>query len=148
MLGDSLLVAPVFCLDTEETEFYLPKGTWTSFWDFTDVVVGPTWVKRRIPYDEIPVYVKEGSVLPLGPSGAGRPDYDFAANLDLCAYELVDGMSRLVEIPSGEGAQMVATLDVTNRGGQIVATLSSGALNGRRRVIQVHKGETSISTQH
>ena len=48
MLGDALLVAPVF---NEESKgiFYLPKGNWTDF--FTgEVMDGGTWIEKEYDY--------------------------------------------------------------------------------------------------
>lgn len=76
MLGSRILVAPVFD-ESGEVEFYLPEGTWTSFWDDEDVVQGPKWVKQRHDFTTLPMYVREGSVLVLGLEGETRTAYDW-----------------------------------------------------------------------
>jgi alpha-D-xyloside xylohydrolase len=65
MFGPSLLVAPAFKNNEEEVEWYLLKGRWTSFWPAADVIDGTVLVKRKVPYDEIPAFVKPGSLLCL-----------------------------------------------------------------------------------
>ncbi|TCD60214.1 hypothetical protein EIP91_010536 [Steccherinum ochraceum] len=101
MLGPSLLVAPVFVPDGEESEYYIPAGRWTSFWDPGRTVLGPVWIKEVVPMDEIPVWVRPGSVLCLGPSGMGRPDYDYSVNLQVQAYEIAPGQTVAVDVPTG-----------------------------------------------
>ena len=86
MLGPSLLVAPVFVPLGETSEYYLPQGRWTSFFHPERTLVGPTWVKEVVPIDEIPVWVRPGSVLCLGPSNMGRPDYNLSQDLEVQVY--------------------------------------------------------------
>lgn len=88
MLGDNLLVAPIFN-DQSIGEFYLPKGTWTSF--FTgDVKEGLQWVSEKHSYLSIPLYVRENSIVVLGAKD-DKPDYDFADGCEVRIYALQDG---------------------------------------------------------
>ncbi len=68
-LGPSLLVAPVFVDDKEETEYYIPAGRWTSFFDSARAVDGPAWVKEKVALDEIPGVGTPGDGAPSRPSG-------------------------------------------------------------------------------
>ncbi|HEX2867218.1 MAG TPA: DUF5110 domain-containing protein [Ignavibacteriales bacterium] len=47
-------------------DVYLPKGVWYDFWTGGKVQGGKT-VKREVPIDIIPLYVKAGSIIPMGP---------------------------------------------------------------------------------
>jgi alpha-D-xyloside xylohydrolase len=88
MLGDSLLVAPIF---NEESvgEFYLPEGKWTSF--FTGKVYeGSKWYSETYDYLSLPLMVKENSIIPLG-ACEEKPDYDYGDGVELQIYELQDG---------------------------------------------------------
>ena len=88
MLGDNLLVAPIFN-DQSMAEYYLPKGTWTNF--FTgEVVEGATWVNEKHSYLSIPLMVKENSIVAMGASD-DRPDYDYGDGAELRIYALKDG---------------------------------------------------------
>lgn len=88
MLGDSLLVAPIFN-DQSIAEYYLPKGTWTNF--FTgETKEGGQWITEKHGYLSIPLMVKENSVVALG-SHDDRPDYDYADGTELRIYSLKDG---------------------------------------------------------
>lgn len=100
MLGDSLLVAPVF--HDSQAKFYLPSGKWTDFWT-DEVVQGPKWIIRDdYPIDLIPVFVKAGSVLLLGPEGVDVPDYDYAkVELEVRTYQL--GQKAQVKVPDLKG---------------------------------------------
>jgi alpha-D-xyloside xylohydrolase len=66
MLGSSLLVVPVISPESE-VQFYLPEGGWYDLWG-EKRIQGPQLIKQTIPMDHIPVFGREGSILPLGPA--------------------------------------------------------------------------------
>ena len=72
MFGDRLLVAPVFSA-SGETSYYIPAGTWTHL-QTGATVRGPAWVHEVCDFQTVPVFVRPGSVLPIG-SREDRPDY-------------------------------------------------------------------------
>ncbi|MFI5802015.1 alpha-xylosidase [Streptomyces sp. NPDC051561] len=80
MLGPDLLVAPVFTEDGD-VEFYLPEGVWTHLLTGAQVQ-GPCWRRETHGFDSLPLYVREGAVLPFGADDQ-RPDGDWADGLTL-----------------------------------------------------------------
>lgn len=65
MVGPSLLVAPLFAGE-EERQVVLPQGKWYDF--YTGKYVGEGEVITVKPgLDKIPVYVKDGGIIPLWP---------------------------------------------------------------------------------
>ncbi|HUJ08609.1 MAG TPA: TIM-barrel domain-containing protein [Verrucomicrobiae bacterium] len=66
MFGPDLLVAPVTEYQVRSRSVYLPAGDWHDFWTGAKVAGGQT-IEAPAPYDSIPLYVKAGSILPLGP---------------------------------------------------------------------------------
>jgi alpha-D-xyloside xylohydrolase len=89
MLGDSLLVAPIFN-DEGRAEYYLPKGVWTNFFTGKEYR-GGTWVTEHHDYTSIPLMVRENSVIAIG-SHDDRPDYDYADDCELRVYAIHDGV--------------------------------------------------------
>ena len=87
MLGDSILVAPIFNEDGE-TNYYLPEGTWTSFITGKKYD-GGRWIKEMHDYLSIPMMVKENSLIAIGHENT-VPDYDFRKDVKVLAYELKD----------------------------------------------------------
>ncbi len=66
MFGPALLVAPVTEQGMTSREVYLPAGTdWYNFWT-NERVHGGQRITVTAPIDEIPVFVRAGSILPLG----------------------------------------------------------------------------------
>lgn len=75
--GDDFLVAPV--MNSEDCrDVYLPEGEWVNF--FTgERIRGGQWLKGvKVPLDEMPVYVREGAVIPVYPE-----DVDCTDEMDL-----------------------------------------------------------------
>ncbi|WBO69636.1 alpha-xylosidase [Streptomyces camelliae] len=109
MLGDSLLVAPVFTADGD-VRYYVPEGRWTSLLTGT-TVTGPRWVGERHGFDSLPVLVRPGSVIPVG-AVDDRPDYDYAAGVVLRVYPSPGAKHVITRIvtPQGEPAA-VFTVD-------------------------------------
>ncbi len=112
MLGDSLLVAPIFN-DRSMAEFYLPTGIWTNF--FTgEKKEGGRWYEEPCDYMHIPLYVRENSVIALGTIET-RPDYEYDKNYELKYYELEDGKPVSTFIPDMKGNKAVK-VTVTRHG--------------------------------
>lgn len=87
MLGDNLLVAPIFN-DESVGSFYLPQGTWTDF--FTgEEMTGGVWTEKTYDYLHLPLMVRENSIVALG-SCDDKPDYDYADGVELRVYALAD----------------------------------------------------------
>ncbi len=65
MMGASLLAAPMMTSDNERT-IYLPHGKWYPF-ESNAPIKGRKTISVKAGLDEIPVYVRAGTILPLGP---------------------------------------------------------------------------------
>jgi len=67
-LGNQLLVAPILEKEQQERTVVLPAGAWFSYWD-DEVIVGPAAVKRPAVLEHIPLFIREGSILPMSQNG-------------------------------------------------------------------------------
>ena len=114
MMGESLLVAPVFHADSH-VDYYLPDGLWTSLLDGRKVQ-GGRWQKETHDFLSLPLMVRPGTVLPMGQCD-DRPDYDYTDGLELHVYQLAEGQTVVVKIPDLKG-QIAATYTVTMKNGQ------------------------------
>lgn len=63
MFGENVMVSPIIS-DNDSKNIYFPKGSWTNLWN-GELVVGPTEVSKEFSLMEIPVYIKEESILPV-----------------------------------------------------------------------------------
>jgi alpha-D-xyloside xylohydrolase len=66
MFGPALLVAPVTDQGMTSRTVYLPAGTnWYNFWTNEQIKGGQT-ITADAPIDRIPLFVKAGSIIPMG----------------------------------------------------------------------------------
>ena len=114
MMGESLLVAPVFHADSH-VDYYLPDGLWISLLDGRKVQ-GGHWQKETHDFLSLPLMVRPGTVLPIGKHD-DRPDYDYTDGLELHVYQLAEGQTVTVKIPDLKG-QLAATYTVTMKDGK------------------------------
>jgi len=64
--GRSVLVAPVVEKGAMTRQVYLPRGSWYDFWT-GELVDGGRETSRPVDLETTPLYVRAGSILPLGP---------------------------------------------------------------------------------
>ena len=64
--GDDLLVAPVTREGATAWPVYLPAGRWYDFWT-GDRYEGPGGITVPAPLDRLPLLVRAGAILPMGP---------------------------------------------------------------------------------
>lgn len=111
MFGKALLVAPVTdslyvsrATGTAVTDFstvktkqvYLPKGSkWIDFWT-GETYTGGNTIASNVPIDQIPLFVKAGSIIPLGPFQQYTSEKT-ADNLEIRIYPGANGAFTLYE---------------------------------------------------
>ena len=66
MFGPAFLVNPVTDPAATTRQVYLPDAKWYDFWTGSTVAGGHT-INAIAPLDRLPLYVRAGSILPLGP---------------------------------------------------------------------------------
>ena len=64
--GSSLLVAPVVEQGAKTRRVYLPRGAWYDFWT-GERHEGAREVTKTVDLETMPLYVRAGAILPLGP---------------------------------------------------------------------------------
>ncbi len=121
MLGDNLLVAPIFN-DQSIAEYYLPKGTWTDF--FTgEEKEGCGWITEKHSYLSIPLMVKENSIVAMG-AHDDKPDYDYGDGAELRLYALKDGKSAEAVVYGMDQKEEIS-MTAKREGNQIHITVKS-----------------------
>jgi alpha-glucosidase/alpha-D-xyloside xylohydrolase len=66
LYGRDLLVAPVVEKGAATRSLYLPRGKWFDFWT-KEAMEGGREITRDVDLETIPLYVRAGAVLPMGP---------------------------------------------------------------------------------
>ena len=102
MLGDSLLVAPVFSEDGE-CSFYLPAGgVWTDI-QTGEALMGGSWYTKKYDYFGLPLYAKPNSIIVYG-SFKDTADYDYADGMRIVIYGMEEGCTAEAVIYDRSGA--------------------------------------------
>ena len=122
MLGDSLLVAPVFKA-SGEVDYYLPEGTWVNILTGKKKK-GGRWLKETHDYHSLPVMLRPNSILPVG-NNAQVPDYDFADQVTLMIGEFEEDAYTCVEIPDTKG-NTVMKIQARRQGEEILLHVEGG----------------------
>lgn len=64
--GRDILVAPVCEKGAASRRIYLPRGDWYDFWT-GERTVGGREISREVDLETLPLFVRAGAILPLGP---------------------------------------------------------------------------------
>ena len=121
MLGDSLLVAPIFREDGA-CDFYLPgKGVWTDI-QTGEEKEGGSWYTQKYDYFGLPLYAKPNSILVFG-AFEKSVEYDYAENATYVIYGLEDGKSASRTVYDTEGRK-VFTLTAGRKGDTVFVETS------------------------
>lgn len=67
LFGQELLVAPVVKKGARTKNVYLPEGTWIDYNNKQTVYTGEQWTTVEAPLSCIPMFVKQGSIIPTMP---------------------------------------------------------------------------------
>ena len=97
MFGPAFLVNPVTTYKARTRSVYLPPttGGWYDFWSGTHSNGGQT-IMAPAPYDAMPVFVRAGSIVPLGPELMYTTEKP-AETITLYVYAGADGAFTLYE---------------------------------------------------
>ena len=95
MWGKNLLVAPVVAKGATTRGVYLPPGSWYDFWT-NERTEGGHEITRPVDLETLPLYVRAGAILPLGPVKQYVAEKT-EASLSLTVYPGADGSFLLYE---------------------------------------------------
>lgn len=139
----------------KNTMIYLPSGSdWYDFWT-NEVLKGGNEISKETSIDIIPLYIKAGSILPIGPKVqyATEKNWD---NLELRIYEGADGTFTLYEDENDnynyeKGIYSTITfswndtkrtLTINNREGSFPGMLTDRKFN----IVRIGKNQTDYKT--
>lgn len=134
MLGDVLLVAPVFSEDGK-VSYYLPKGTWTHLLTGRKAD-GGHWYQETYDYMGLPLFVRENTILPVG-KDPSKPDYDYADHITFQIYELKNGVTAKTAVYNPQGRQEMVVY--ARKEGSVVRVTVKGATKPwRLLLVNIH----------
>ncbi|WP_345954350.1 TIM-barrel domain-containing protein [Mucilaginibacter sp. PAMB04168] len=99
LFGKSMLVAPVTEAGIKELEVYLPQSTiWYDWWSEKQYNGGQV-IKTDAPQDKIPVFIKAGAIIPVGPP----MQYTKEKTADTLEIRIYSGANGTFELYEDEG---------------------------------------------
>ncbi|MBO8140938.1 MAG: DUF5110 domain-containing protein [Firmicutes bacterium] len=150
LLGQDVLVCPVYQPGATHRMVYLPEGQWVDFWSGRRHP-GPGRIVAEAPLERMPVYVRDGAIIPMAPGRTpdGRP-IAHTGQLDgreliLNVYAGRPGSLELYE-DAGEGYGYragefaVTRVDLERNGSRLRLAVSppEGAFPVSREAVTVH----------
>jgi alpha-D-xyloside xylohydrolase len=145
MFGSAFHVAPVLAEGVKNWDVYLPvsQGGWYDFWTGEHREGGQTHAVP-VALDRIPLHVRAGSILPLGPVGQSTAGL-LGGALDLLVYPGRDGATSLYEDDGlsyrcEQGAASRTTLEWDQATGVLTLGVRRGTYPGmtKNRKIRAH----------
>jgi alpha-D-xyloside xylohydrolase len=95
LFGPAILVSPVTTQGATSRRVYLPKATWYDFWTGTKVE-GGKYFDAEAPLEKLPLYVRAGSIIPMGPTMEWSTE-KAADPMEIRVYPGADGDFTLYE---------------------------------------------------
>ncbi|MBQ2720906.1 MAG: alpha-xylosidase [Clostridia bacterium] len=123
MLGDRLMVAPVF-RESGDVTYYLPEGEWTHLLS-NETKIGGKWMTDNYDFFSLPLFVRENSILPIGGNNS-ETVYDYTDGLTLNIFALKDKAETVVYDNKGN---LALTAKAVNENGKITVTLDGSFKN-------------------
>ena len=149
MFGPALMACPVSEYKARSREVFFPQGGWYDFYS-NKYIQGGQALTVDAPYERIPVFVRAGSILPLGPQMQWS-DEKPADLIHILVYEGADGQFTLYEdegtnynYEKGKYATITFTYDDTHR--QLTISKRKGSFKGMLKerkfnIVFVKKGQ-------
>ena len=146
--GKNLLVAPVIEKGATSRPLYLPRGDWHDFWTGARIE-GSREITRPVDLETMPLFVRAGSILPLGPVKQFTSE-KITGPLSVFIYPGADASFLLYEDDGftfnyRSGESMEIEMNWTDARKKFEMQLASGShwLSPEPRRITLHMGEAT-----
>jgi alpha-D-xyloside xylohydrolase len=146
LCGRNILVAPVMREERERCH-YLPEGLWYDFFD-QQPAEGGRWITQACPLERIPIWLRGGSVIPLGPVVQSTAELTDDTPLEFLV--LLDHELR-ASARFNLNRKIASTLTAQSRDGQVVVTLGADLPVDKVRVFgpdgEIAEGDIVVKQQ-
>ncbi len=147
LFGPEMLVAPVMDEGATQRKVYLPAGVWIDFWNESRHT-GPKWIEVAAPLDLLPLFVRQGAIIPLGPG----MQYSSQSGIEPLTIQIYRGADRSFTLyeDDGEttayqnGAYAETEIEVSEDAGVLTCRIGetrgdfAPAKCGRTLVLEIH----------
>ena len=159
--GDDFLVSPVVQSNQTSKTIYLPKGNWIYYWN-DQTYHGDQNITVSTPLNILPLFVKEGSIIPMQPVMDYSDEYPmdtlflniYPSTTKEAGFSLYEDDGKTLDYQNGSycttdfSAQVISSSSNYNilvNIGKSVGTFS-GKLRNRSYISVIHKIQNSPST--
>lgn len=147
MMGDSLLIAPVF-KESGEVDYYLPAGKWYNLLT-GQFIEGGGWQKEHHDFFTMPLLVRPNSILAMGGCD-DRPDYNYSNGATLYLSVFEDGAKTSTSVTDLDG-NIVMTAKARREGDVIFLHVegenenwSYETLGDKNRLVVIESSNTKL----
>jgi alpha-D-xyloside xylohydrolase len=141
MLGDSLLVAPIFN-DRGESSYYLPQGPWFNLIDGR-CMFGGRWIAETHDYMSIPLFAPSGSIIPRG-SCDNKADYEYSQGVRFDIYNIEEGQNLTSTVRNIKG-EIDLTIDVMRSNNELFIRAEGNVENWSVRLFSTDSESATIN---
>lgn len=99
LYGENIMVAPVYRPSTIKRCVYIPEGTWYNYWT-GERYEGKNYILADAPLDVLPIYIKEGSIIPTIP----EMNYTGEKPADVLILDIYPGEQGLYTLYEDDGS--------------------------------------------
>jgi alpha-glucosidase len=148
MLGPSILVAPVVAAGATSREIYLPAGRWYELHSGA-IFDGPTTITARVTLAALPMYVREGAIIPTT-SDTGELVLEVYPAAAPSAFTLVEDGGRTEITLAGLADGATLTLAPFDRPGPVTVRVHrvDGRVDGVDGATFSHDPDAGVLTAH
>jgi alpha-D-xyloside xylohydrolase len=143
LLGDGLMICPVVEAGATNRRVQLPQGTWHDFWTGQSWQ-GPGEIEYPAPLERLPILVRGGTILPMGPVLQSIPDDHRFDQLQLHVWPpypangwLYEEDGVTLEYIRGAWSRTQVTADQEGRRIEVRLTAAQGSFPGQPTTRQV-----------
>jgi alpha-D-xyloside xylohydrolase len=132
MYGPAIMVSPVTAKGQTSRSVYLPAGKWYDFWTGV-AVTGGTTITAPAPIEQIPLHIRAGSILPMGPEIQYATQND--DTIELRVYPGANGSFTLYEDEGDNynyenGKYSIIPITYTDNPKNVIIGARSGSFTG------------------
>ncbi|MGO4937860.1 alpha-xylosidase [Fundicoccus sp. Sow4_H7] len=145
MLGENLLVAPIFTEDGR-VDFYVPNGKWTNYLT-NEVYEGGKWYNQQYDYFNLPLLARPNSIIIEGNTD-NQAVYNYSEDVTIHVFELAEGMEVKENIYNSEG-EWVADIVISRKDNQLNITAQNlDSFTLVLRNLQIQEGQDLTQVEH
>ncbi|MFD1258600.1 glycoside hydrolase family 31 protein [Mucilaginibacter terrae] len=101
LFGNNIMVCPVTTKGAQTRTVYLPEGNWVNYWS-GEKYTGKQYVHILSPLDQLPMFVKAGSIIPMQP----EMNYMDAKPVDEITLDIYPSASSSFDLYEDDGLSL------------------------------------------